>query len=216
MMESADTTQPADLAVHAGWVIPVEPDGQILVRHCVVVRDGRIQAILPSNEARRRFEVRETVELRSHALIPGFVNAHTHAATTLLRGLEDDPPLMPGLPNHIRPAEPRWLGAEFVRDGSELAIACMLRSGTTCFSDMYFFPDVTAEAVQRNDVRACVGMIVAGFPSVWADGPREYLAKGTAVRDQYRDNPLMSFAFTPQAPNELSESWLREIRALAD
>lgn len=216
MTESADTVQAADLAVHAGWVIPVEPEGQILVRHCVVVRDGRILAILPSDEARRRFEPRETIEINSHVLIPGFVNAHTHAATTLLRGLADDLPQVSRLQNYIRAAEARWLGTEFVRDGSELAIAGVLRSGTTCFSDMYFFPDVTAEAVQRNGLRACLGMIVADFPSAWADGPREYIAKGTAVRDQCRSNPLVSFAFTPQAPNDLSESWLREIRALAD
>ncbi|MGH8378825.1 MAG: TRZ/ATZ family hydrolase [Gammaproteobacteria bacterium] len=206
----------ADLVIHARWIIPVEPEGSILEQHAAVIRDGRILAILPSSEARREFRSAETVELPGHALIPGFVNAHTHAAMTLLRGLADDLPLMPWLQEHIWPAESRWVSAEFVRDGSELAMAGMLRSGTTCFNDMYFFPEVTAETVQRAGMRACIGMIVVDFPSAWGSGPREYLAKGTALRDHYKDDPLLNFAFAPHAPYTVAEVWLKEIRTLAD
>ncbi len=206
----------ADLVVHARWIIPVEPEDSILEQHAVAIRDGRILAILPSSEARSGFRSAETVELTEHLLIPGFVNAHTHAAMTLLCGLADDLPLMPWLQEHIWPTESRWMSAEFVRDGSELAMAGMLRSGTTCFNDMYYFPEVTAETVQRTGMRACIGMIVADFPSAWGNGPREYLAKGTALRDRYKDDPLLTFAFAPHAPYTVAEPWLIEIRTLAD
>ncbi|MGB9430171.1 MAG: TRZ/ATZ family hydrolase [Gammaproteobacteria bacterium] len=206
----------ADLVIHARWVIPVEPDSRIYDHHAVAVRDGRIFAILPSAEARARFRPVETVELPGHVLIPGFVNAHTHAAMTLLRGLADDLPLMPWLKEHIWPTESRWVSAEFVRDGSELAMAGMLHSGTTCFNDMYFFPETTAEAVRRCGMRAYLGMIVVNFPSAWGDGPRDYIAKGTALRDHYKDDPLLSFTFAPHAPYSVAESWLEEIRTLAD
>ena len=205
-----------DLVIHAHWVIPVEPDGAILEQHAVVIRDGRILAILPSAAARSQFHSTESVELPGHVLIPGFVNAHTHAGMALLRGLADDLPLMPWLQQHIWPAESRWLNAEFVRDGSELAIAEMLRSGTTCFNDMYFFPEITAEVVHHGGMRACLGMIVVDFPCAWGNGPRAYLAKGTALRDQYKDDPLLSFAFAPHAPYTVADSWLREVRILAD
>ncbi|MGH8397847.1 MAG: TRZ/ATZ family hydrolase [Gammaproteobacteria bacterium] len=208
--------KPADLVVHARWIIPVEPEGSILEHYAVVIRDGRILAILPSAEAHNEFHSAETVELPGHVLIPGFINAHTHAAMTLLRGLADDLPLLPWLQEHIWPVENRWMSAEFVRDGSELAMAGMLRSGTTCFNDMYYFPEVTAEAVQRTGMRACIGMIVVDFPSSWGSGPREYLAKGTVLRDQYKDDPLLNFAFAPHAPYTVAEPWLKEIRTLAD
>ena len=206
----------ADLVINARWVIPVEPAGTVLQQHAVVVRDGRILALSPADEARRSFQARQTIELPDHILIPGFVNAHTHAAMTLLRGLADDLPLMPWLQSHIWPAENRWVSAEFVRDGGELAMAGMLRSGTTCFNDMYFFPEVTAEAAQRCGLRACLGMIVVDFASPWAGSPRECLAKGTAMRDQYKEDPLLSFAFAPHAPYTVAEPWLKEIRTLAD
>ncbi len=205
----------ADLVVHARWILPVEPE-VIYEQHAIAIRDGRILAILPGNEARTQFHSTAVVELPEHALIPGFINAHTHAAMTLLRGLADDLPLMPWLREHIWPAEARWVNAEFVRDGSELAIAGMLRSGTTCFNDMYFFPEVTADTARRCGMRACIGMIVLDFPSAWGSGPRDYLAKGTALRDQYKEDPLLSFAFAPHAPYTVADVWLQEIRTLAD
>ena len=207
---------PADLVMHARWVIPVEPEGEILEQHAIVVRDGRILALLPSTEARRQFHAHTSVELPDHVLIPGFVNAHTHAAMSLLRGAAEDlSPTLP-LPELAWTTESRWMSAEFVRDGSELAMVRMLRSGTTCFNDMYFFPEVIAEAAQRCGLRACLGMIVTDVPSAWAGGAHEYLAKGTALRDQHKDEPLLSFAFAPIAPCAMATSRLKEIRTLAD
>lgn len=206
----------ADLIIHARWIIPVEPDDVIYEHHALAVRNGRIQAILPSEEAHAQFQSGTVIELPSHALIPGLINTHTHAAMTQLRGLAEDMPLKTWLNEHIWPAEARWMSAEFVHDGSELAIAAMVRSGTTCFSDMYFFPEVTADVVTRSGMRACIGLVVVDFPSAWGSGPRDYLTKGMALRDQYKEDPLLSFAFAPHAPYTVAAHWLKEIRTLAD
>lgn len=206
----------ADLLIHARWLIPVEPDGAVLPHHALAVRGGRILAVCSSADARQRFQAAASVELSEHALIPGLINAHTHAAMTLMRGLADDLPLMPWLREHVWPTENRWVSSDFVRAGSKLAIAEMLLSGTTCFNDMYFFPEATAETVLRCGMRACLGMALIDFPTAWGGGPQDYLAKGLALRDRYKDEALLSFAFAPHAPYSVAEKWLREVRTLAD
>lgn len=205
-----------DTLIHARWIVPVEPDGRVLDRHSLAIRHGRIAALLPSAEARLRFHAADTVDLPRHALIPGLVNAHTHAAMTLLRGYVDDLPLMGWLKDHIWPAETRWMSPEFVRDGVELAVAEMLRGGITCFNDMYFFPEAAAQTVRQCGMRASLGLVVFDFPSAWGSGPQEYIAKGLALRDQFRNDPLLTFVFAPHATYTVSERWLKELRTLAD
>lgn len=206
----------ADLVIYSRWIVPVEPAGTIHENHALVVDSGRILDILPAADVLDQYQVIDSIELPTHVLIPGLVNTHTHASMTLLRGLADDMPLHPWLNEYIWPAEQRWMNPEFVRDGSELAIAEMLRSGTTCFNDMYFFPETTAESVRQSGIRACLGMIVVDFPTAWGSGPQEYIAKGTALRDRYKDETLLSFAFAPHAPYSVADGWLREVRTLAD
>ena len=205
-----------DALIHARWIVPVEPAGRVLEGHSLALRHGRIVALLPAAEARTRYSAAEEVELGSHVLIPGLVNAHTHAAMTLLRGLADDLPLEPWLKDHIWPAEGRWLSADFVRDGTELAIAEMLRSGTTCFNDMYFFPEAAAQAIRHSGMRASLGVVVFDWPSAWGSGPEDYLAKGLALRDQHKNDPLLSFVFAPHSTYTVSEPWLKQLRTLAD
>ncbi len=205
-----------DLLVTAGWVAPVEPAGQVLEHHAVAVRDGRIVALLPEAEARTRYRPAELVERPRHLLLPGLVNAHGHAAMSLFRGLADDLPLADWLQQHIWPAESRWASPEFVRDGVALAALEMLSSGTTCFNDMYFFPDVTAQVALEHGLRACVGMILIEQPTAWAGSVEEYFEKGLAVHDQFRGNPLIRTAFAPHAPYTVSDASLQRIRVLAD
>jgi 5-methylthioadenosine/S-adenosylhomocysteine deaminase len=208
--------QTIDTLIHARWIVPVEPDERIFTNHSLAVDDGRILDILPTEEARLRYTPAVEQELDRHLLIPGLVNAHTHAAMTLLRGLADDLPLNEWLNRHIWPAESRWVSEEFVHDGSRLAMAEMLRGGTTCFNDMYFFPDVTARAASSCGMRACVGLIVIDFPTVWAQDADEYISKGLAVHDQYRADPLVRTAFAPHAPYTVSDGPLERVRVLAD
>jgi 5-methylthioadenosine/S-adenosylhomocysteine deaminase len=205
-----------DTLIKARWVAPVAPAGGVLEHHAVAISQGRIIALLPIEAALARFDPAEVLERPDHLLIPGLVNAHTHAAMALLRGLADDLPLMTWLQEHIWPAEQRWMSAEFVEHGSELAMAEMLLGGTTTFNDMYFFPEVVARSAARIGMRACVGMILIRFPTVWASEPAEYLRKGLALRDEYKGHPLITTAFAPHAPYTVDDEYLVKIRRLAD
>jgi 5-methylthioadenosine/S-adenosylhomocysteine deaminase len=198
----------------AHWVIPVEPAGTVLEDHCVALREGVIEAVLPRTDAEPRFSSYEKVDLGEHALIPGLVNAHTHAAMSLMRGLADDLPLMRWLEEHIWPAEAKHVSPEFVKDGSLLACAEMLRGGVTCFNDMYFFPEATLEAALEAGMRVSLGMIVFDFPSAYGSDPDDYLAKGLALRDRWREHPLVSFCLAPHAPYTVSDASFRKVAKL--
>jgi 5-methylthioadenosine/S-adenosylhomocysteine deaminase len=206
---------PEPLLILPRWVVPIEPHGAVLEDRAVAVRDGRIEALLPRPEALERFPGYARIELAEHALIPGLVNAHTHAAMTLMRGLADDLPLMRWLEDHIWPAEMKHVSPQFVKDGTLLACAEMLRGGVTCFNDMYFFPEAALEAALEAGMRASLGMIVVEFPSAYASDPRDYLAKGLALRDRWRDHPLLSFCFAPHAPYTVSDATFHEVAKMA-
>lgn len=205
----------ADTLIRARWVIPIEPEGE-LEHHAVAVQDGRIVDVLPIERAADKFRAREVIDLPRHALIPGLVNAHTHAAMSLFRGLADDLALMDWLQNHIWPAEAKWVNPAFVRDGTELAIAEMLKSGTTCFSDMYFFAEDTAHVCLEVGVRAVVGLILIDFPTAYAQTPDEYLHKAIALHDDLRAAELVTTAFAPHAPYTVSDAPLAKLRTLND
>ncbi len=208
--------QTVDTLLHARWVIPVEPESVCLEHHSLALNDGRIAALLPTPQAHRDIRARETVNLHHHALIPGLVNAHTHAPMTLFRGLADDLTLADWLQKHIWPAETAWVSPEFVRAGAELSIAEMLKSGTTCFNDMYFFPDLVAQVAAEAGIRACVGLIVIDFPTAWAQTADEYIEKGLALHDKLRGHELLRTAFAPHAPYTVSDAPLERLRVLAD
>ncbi len=208
--------QNVDTLTEARWLIPVEPEACALEHHAVAVRDALIVEVLPIDAARRKYRAGETVTLPSHAVLPGFVNAHTHAAMNLFRGLADDLPLMEWLNDHIWPAEGKWVSPDFVRDGTDHAIAEMLRGGTTCFNDMYFFPEATAQAAEAAGMRAVVGMIALDFPSAYAQSADEYLHKGLRLNDQFKHSALVTTAFAPHAPYTVSDAPLEKIRMYAD
>jgi 5-methylthioadenosine/S-adenosylhomocysteine deaminase len=204
-----------DSLLRPRWVIPVEPAGAILEDHCVAVRDGLIEAVLPCAAAGTRFSSYESVDLGEHALIPGLVNAHTHAAMSLMRGMADDLPLMRWLEEHIWPAEKKHVSPQFVKDGTLLACAEMLRGGVTCFNDMYFFPAAALEAALEAGMRVSLGVIVFDFPSAYGSDPDDYLAKGLALRDQWREHPMVSFCLAPHAPYTVSDGSFRKIAKIA-
>ena len=205
----------ADTAIEARWVIPVEPARDVLIDHTVIITGGRITAILPTAEARGRYLPQQRLELAAHALVPGLINLHTHAAMTLMRGLADDLALMDWLNHHIWPAEMRLVSDQFVYDGTRLACAEMLRGGVTCFNDMYFFPEAAARAATDAGMRAAIGLIVTEFPSPYASDAQDYLSKGLALRDRMRDEPLLSFCLAPHAPYTVSDASLRQVATFA-
>jgi 5-methylthioadenosine/S-adenosylhomocysteine deaminase len=198
------------------WTVNVEPEVSVADGLCVAVHDGRIEALLPRAEALERFQPAALHERPRHVLLPGLINTHTHAAMSLLRGIADDLPLERWLNEHVWPTEQRWVSSQFVADGTALAIAEMLRGGITCFSDMYYFPDVVAEVALDAGIRVVVGMIALDMPTPWAQDAAEYISKGLAVRDCYKGAPLFSTTFAPHAPYSVSDATLRHIRQLAD
>jgi len=221
-----------DTLIHARWIIPVEPDfvtsaiapgialplasQQWYEHHSLAIDGGRIVDLLPTEFARQKYQGTVTEHLDDHALLPGLINCHTHAAMTLLRGIADDLQLMDWLQNHIWPLEQKWMSEAFVRDGTDLAIAEMIRGGTTCFNDMYFFPEITAAQAVHYGIRASIGLIAIDFPSVWAENSEEYIEKGLALHDQLRHEPLITTAFAPHAPYTVSDEPLKKIRMFAD
>jgi 5-methylthioadenosine/S-adenosylhomocysteine deaminase len=206
--------QDADLIVLPRWLVPVEPAGVVLEDHALVVRGGRIADVLPAARARQSWQARETLALPRHALAPGLVNLHTHAAMTLLRGLADDLPLMEWLQGHIWPAEGQHVSRAFCDDGVRLACAEFIRGGITCFNDMYMFPEATAAIASAAGLRSAVGLIVLDFPTAWAQ-PGEYVHKGLELHDRLKGEPLVRTVFAPHAPYTVSDAPLREVRKYA-
>ncbi len=209
-------TQAIDTLIHARWVVTVDGNCDPCDDHSVAVHDHRIVEVLPRAEAVVKYRCAQESHLDSHILIPGLVNTHTHAAMTLFRGLADDLPLMDWLHHHIWPAETRWVDEEFVRVGSSLAAAEMLRSGTTCFNDMYFFPDVVAEVARNIGIRASIGLIQIDFPTAWAQTPEDYFRRGLELHDEVKNWDLITTAFAPHAPYSVSDKPLIKIQTLAD
>ncbi len=208
--------QACDVLIEAGWVVPVVPHGVVLEDHAVAISGSRIIDVLPTAEARARFAPAETVSRPDAALIPGLVNAHVHNPMTLLRGIADDLPLKVWLQQHIWPVEAAVIGPDFVADGVTLAIAEMLRGGTTCCNENYFFPDVQAATYKRHGFRARVGLPVIDFPTAWARSDDEYFDRAGDVHDSWRDDALVTTAFAPHAPYTVSDANFERVRMLAD
>ena len=207
--------QEIDTLICAAHVVPVEPRGA-LADHAVAVKDGCIVALAPTAQALARFEAKEVVRLDRHVLMPGLVNLHCHAAMSLMRGIADDVPLMTWLREHVWPVEAQHVSDEFVHDGSLLAMAEMIRGGTTCVNDMYFFAEATARAALRMGMRASLGMVAIEFPSAYAPDAAGYLQKGLAARNTYRGERLLSFCLAPHAPYTVGDEMLKRMAVLAD
>ena len=204
-----------DLLIRPEWIIPIEPAGVTLTGHSLAVNKGRIVDLLPDSLASQRFQPSKTVELPGQVLMPGLINLHTHAAMNLMRGFADDLPLMRWLSEHIWPAEAKFADAEFVRAGTLLACAEMLRGGITTFNDMYFFPEAAADAVVKSGMRAVLGMIAIEFPTRYAVDADDYLAKGLAVRDRYSAESLINFSLAPHAPYTVADKTFEKLATLA-
>jgi 5-methylthioadenosine/S-adenosylhomocysteine deaminase len=219
---SPSIPEPCHVLIEARYVIPMDRPGVVLEDHAVAIRDSEIYAVLPIAEARELLSPLETVSRPNGVLMPGLVNAHCHNPMTLLRGVADDMPLMRWLQEHIWPIEGAVIGPDFVADGIAFAIAEMLRGGTTCCNENYFFPDVQSATYQRYGFRARVGLPVIDFPTAWAKSDDEYFDRACEVHDLWRSDPflavppLVSTAFAPHAPYTVSDANFERIRMLAD
>jgi 5-methylthioadenosine/S-adenosylhomocysteine deaminase len=198
------------------WVIPIEPRGQVLHRHALVLQGSKISDILPEADLASRYPGTSIRALPGQVVLPGFVNLHTHAGMTLLRGYADDLPLMQWLQDKIWPAEGQWTSPDFVASGTELACAEFLLRGMTTFNEMYFFPEASAEAILASGLRAVLGLTVLEFPTNYASDAGDYLHKGLATRDALRHESRLSFALAPHAPYTVSDSTFENIVTFAE
>lgn len=209
------TPKAIDTLISARWIIPVRPSGVTLENHSIAVMNGKIVDLLPTDDAMAQYDAQYGIDLSEHVLTPGLINAHGHAAMSLFRGMADDYPLDSWLNEHIWPAEEKWVDEDFVTLGTKLAIAEMLRSGTTTFSDMYFFPNAVAKAASDAGMRAQIAFPVFNVPTIWGQDPDDYIRKGLAVRDDFKHSELVELIFGPHAPYTVSDDALSKIAVLA-
>ncbi|HEX7034741.1 MAG TPA: TRZ/ATZ family hydrolase [Pseudomonadales bacterium] len=205
----------AELIVDARWVLPIAPENRVLEHASVAVAEGRILAVGPRAEVHAAFEG-APLELPNHVLLPGLVNAHGHAAMTLMRGFAEDAPLDKWLNEHVWPLEARLVSEAFVRDGTALAALEMISSGITCFSDMYFFPEVTADVARQAGLRCQVAFPIIPFPNAWSRSVDEALHKGMALHDACKGSPTVKVAFGPHAPYSVGRGDLEKVLMYAE
>jgi 5-methylthioadenosine/S-adenosylhomocysteine deaminase len=204
-------TTPCDFIIDAAWILPIVPSNAVLHSASIAVAGERILKLGDREHVHAEYAAREVISLPDHALLPGLINAHGHAAMTLLRGFAEDAPLESWLSEQIWPTEARWVSPDFVRTGTQLAMVEMLRAGTTCFSDMYFFPEITAAAARDAGMRAQVAFPIIEFPNAWSAGSEEGFHKGLALHDEYRSDPRIQVAFGPHASYSVSDADLDKI-----
>ncbi len=212
---TADTITAADIRINARWLVPVEPANTVLHNQAVIIQGDRIAAVVSREEADARFRVRETINLDHHVVLPGLINMHGHAAMSLFRGMADDLPLMTWLNDHIWPAEGAFIDEAFIADGTQLAMAEMLRTGTTTFSDMYFFPEIVAQMAHDAGMRAQVCFPLLDFPTPWGSGPDEYLSKGADFIREWQGDDYIMPAIGPHAPYTVSDDPMTRAVALS-
>ena len=206
-----------DIIVSGGTVVTMDGARRVIDDGSVAVKGGRIVAVGPRAEVERKYaSARERVDARGKVVIPGLINGHTHVPMTLFRGLADDLDLNEWLTRYIFPAEAKNVSEEFVRVGTRLGLAEMIRGGTTTYCDMYYFEDAIADETAKAGVRGVLGETVIDFPvadnKTWAEAmayTEKFLAK-------WKGHALITPAVAPHAPYTVSEEHLKEVRALSD
>ncbi|HLB42632.1 MAG TPA: TRZ/ATZ family hydrolase [Gammaproteobacteria bacterium] len=203
-----------DHLIHAKWIITCEENNRALENHSLAIKNGKIIAILPTKEAEKTYQAPLTA-YSSHAIMPGFINSHTHISMNVFRGLADDLELMDWLTNHIWPAEGKWVSHQLVYDASLLAMAEMIRGGTTCFNDMYFFLDATAKAATEVGMRAHIGMTIIDVPTAWAKTTEEYFEKALSFYHDYKNHALIVPTMAPHSTYTVSKENLIKANEIA-
>jgi 5-methylthioadenosine/S-adenosylhomocysteine deaminase len=208
--------QSVDHIIYAKWLIPIEGPQPVLENYAFVIQNGFIKDFLPAMQVEKNYTAKSVEHYDTHAVLPGFTNAHTHLAMNMFRGLADDLALMKWLNYHIWPAEKKWLSHEFVYDTSLFAMAEMIRSGTTCFNDMFFFPHTIAEAANIAGIRGAVSVHVIDFPTPWTATTEESFAKGLDLLQEYKKHPLIRVTVAPHAIYTVTDKNLIKVREFSE
>lgn len=200
-----------DTLISARWILPIAPDETAaLSDHSIVIKDGKILDILPNEEAQQKYSPSNFLDRSNSVVLPGFINAHTHSGMALMRGCADDELLIKWLRETVWPIEQALVDPQFCEDGTMLAAAEMVRSGITCFSDMYFFPSSAISAATKSGMRAVIGLVFLQFPSAYASSEEDYFNRAEEIRLQFKDQDLIHFTYAPHAPYSVQPStWLK-------
>lgn len=202
-----------DILITGGTVVTMA--GPNLEQGSVAIKDGEIVAVGPSSEIDGKYTAKTVIRAGGHAVLPGFVNAHTHAAMVLFRGIADDRELMDWLTNFIFPAEAKNVDREFVKWGTRLAAAEMIRSGTTTFGDMYYFESDVAREAKAAGLRGVLAQTFIDFPAPDNKTWDEMVAYMRAYAKEWKGDSLITPAFAPHAPFTVSKDHLIQVRAMA-
>lgn len=198
------------------WLLTMKAGEPVQTGQAVLLEGERIAAVGAAADLIHQHPNATRVELPEHVLMPGLINSHTHSAMSLLRGVADDLGLMDWLNNHIWPLEKQWVSHAWTRLGSLFSAAEALRGGVTTLNDMYFFPEAMAEAALQAGIRAAVSINVIDFPTGYASGPDDYIAKGVAAYEKYKGEKLLQFTSSPHAPYTVSDETFVKLRQLSE
>jgi 5-methylthioadenosine/S-adenosylhomocysteine deaminase len=205
-----------DLVVRGGTIVTMDGRGTLIEDGAVAVHRGRIVAVGRRADIDRDFAGRETIEARGRVVMPGLVNGHTHVPMTLFRGLADDLDLNEWLTKYIFPAEAKNVTEDFVRVGTRLGLAEMIRGGTTTYCDMYYFEDAIADETAKAGVRGVLGETVIDFPVADNKTFAEALVYAEKFVEKWRGHALITPAIAPHAPYTVSEEHLKAVRDLSN
>jgi 5-methylthioadenosine/S-adenosylhomocysteine deaminase len=213
---SALAAESADWIWTGRYVVTMDPQRRLIENGAIAIGGERILAAGPRSEIERRYQARQRLDRPDAIIAPGLIDTHTHAAMSLFRGIADDLRLQDWLEHYIFPAEARNVTPDFVRWGTRLGCLEMMLSGTTTFTDMYYFEDVVAEAAKEAGMRGVLGETIIGFPSPDAKTPADALAFTDRYLTRFHDDPLIVPAVAPHAIYTNSDETLQACRALAN
>ena len=213
---SALAGESADWIWSGRYVVTMDAQRRLIENGAIAIRGERILAAGPKSEIERRYQASHHLDRPDAILAPGLIDTHTHAAMSLFRGIADDLRLQDWLEHYIFPAEARNVTPDFVRWGTRLGCLEMLLSGTTTFTDMYYFEDVVAEAAKEAGMRGVLGETIIGFPVPDAKTPADALAFTERYLTRFHDDPLIVPAVAPHAIYTNSDETLQACRALAN
>src|SRR6478672_8453720 len=205
-----------DLLVLGGTIVTMNNARDVIEDGGLAVRGGRIVAVGPRSEIEKSFRSRQRLSAAGKLVVPGLINGHTHIPMVLFRGLADDLDLQDWLSKYIFPAEAKNVTEEFVRVGTRLGLAEMIRGGTTTYCDMYYFEDAIAEETSRAGVRAVLGETIIDFPVADNKTNAEAMAYVEKFVSHWKGNDLIVPAIAPHAPYTVSEDHLKSVRAFSD
>lgn len=204
-----------DTIISPEWIIPIIPANKTLSAHSVVIDGGLIIDIISTDEVAKKYKATNHLKLDNHVLMPGLINTHTHSPMSLLRGMADDIPLMQWLNEYIWPMEKRWLSEDFIVDGTELALAEMIKSGTTCFNEHYFFMNQIAKTTDQAGMRATIGGMVIDLETNFANHFDQYIEKAIAFNKTCKQYSTINFSLAPHSPYALDDEQLTVIHKLS-